>query len=110
MATGATVITRKAWSELTPDDQKLVLEEARSMEADVKKQVREDNTKALDKLVQQLGLKIVPTPPEMQREVARRAMTVADKAGASFSKEFQVEVAKLLEEYRKAHPGELPEK
>jgi hypothetical protein len=37
-------------------------------------------------------------------------MTVADKAGAQFSKDFQVEVAKLLEEYRKAHPGELPEK
>jgi TRAP-type C4-dicarboxylate transport system substrate-binding protein len=110
MATGATVVTKKAWSELTPEDQKLVIEEARSMEADVKKQIREDNTNALEKLVKQLGLVIVPTPVEMQREVARKAMTVADKAGAQFSKDFQVEVAKLLEEYRKAHPGELPEK
>ncbi|MDB4965037.1 MAG: TRAP-type C4-dicarboxylate transport system, substrate-binding protein [Myxococcales bacterium] len=108
MATGATVITKKAWSELSPEDQKMVIEEARTMEVDVKKQVREDNTKALEKLVKQLGLQIIPTPVEMQREVARRAMTVADKAGAQFSKEFQAEVAKLLEEYRKAHPGELP--
>ena len=110
MATGATVITKKAWGELSAEDQKIVIEEARAMGGDLEKTIREDNTKALDKLVKQLGLQIVPTPIEMQKEVARRAMSVADKVGATYSKEFQVEVAKLLEEYRKAHPGILPDK
>ena len=53
---------------------------------------------------------MIQTPIEMQRDVAKRVLAIADKANAQFSKEFQVEVMKLLEEYRKAHPGELPEK
>jgi len=106
MATGATVLTKKAWAEIAPADQQIVLDEAKKMEGDVTKYIREDNATALEKLKQK-GLQVVPTPIEMQRDVARRALSIADKANAQFSKEFQVEVAKLLEEYRKAHPGEL---
>jgi hypothetical protein len=80
------------------------------MEVDVTKQVREDNTKAFDQLQKKNGLQVIPTPIEMQRDVAKRVLAIADKANAQFSKEFQIEVNKLLEEYRKAHPGELPEK
>ncbi len=109
MATGATVMTKKSWNEIAPGDQKIILEEGRAMQAEVLKQVRDDNDKAMVTL-QKAGLQVVPTPIEMQREVARRVLAVADKANAQFSKEFQVEVAKLLEEYRKAHPGELPER
>jgi len=46
----------------------------------------------------------------MQRDVARRVLAIAGKANAQFSKEFQVEVNKLLVEYRQAHPGELSDK
>lgn len=108
MATGATVMTKKAWSEIPPDDQKIIYEEGKKMEADVLKQVRDDNTAAFTQLQKKNGLQVVPTPIEMQRDVARRVLALSEKAGASFSKEFQAEVAKLLEEYRKAHPGELP--
>jgi TRAP-type transport system periplasmic protein len=110
MATGATVLTKKAWDEVEPRDQQIIVEEAKTMEAEVTKQVREDNTKAFDQLQKKNGLQVVTTPIEMQRDVQRRALAIADKATAQFSKEFQVEVNKLLEEYRKAHPGELPEK
>ncbi|HXU73969.1 MAG TPA: TRAP transporter substrate-binding protein DctP [Polyangia bacterium] len=110
MATGATVLTKKAWNELDPRDQKIVTEEAKAMEVEVTKQVREDNAKAFEQLQKKNGLVVVPTPVEMQRDVARRVLAIADKANAQFSKEFQVEVVKLLEEYRKAHPGELPAK
>ena len=109
MATGATVMTKKAWAEMTPADQAILVEEGKAMQTDVLKQVRDDNTRALEQLKKN-GLEVVATPVAMQRDVARRAMTVADKAGAQFSKEFQVEVQKLLEEYRKAHPGELPDR
>jgi TRAP-type C4-dicarboxylate transport system substrate-binding protein len=110
MATGATVMTKTAWASLGAQDQKIITEEAKAMEAEVTKQVREDNTKAFEQLQKKNGLQVVPTPIEMQRDVAKRVLAIADKANATFSKEFQVEVNKLLEEYRKAHPGELPEK
>jgi TRAP-type C4-dicarboxylate transport system substrate-binding protein len=110
MATGATVMTKTAWGQIEPRDQQIILEEAKSMEVDVTKQVREDNTKAFDQLQKKNGLQVIPTPIEMQRDVAKRVLAIADKANAQFSKEFQIEVNKLLEEYRKAHPGELPEK
>ncbi len=80
------------------------------MESEVTKQVREDNDKAFEQLQKKNGLQVVPTPVEMQRDVAKRVLAIADKANAQFSKEFQVEVNKLLEEYRQAHPGELPGK
>jgi len=80
------------------------------MEAEVTKQVRDDNERAFEQLQKKNGLIVVPTPVEMQRDVAKRVLAIADKANAQFSKEFQVEVVKLLEEYRKAHPGELPGK
>jgi TRAP-type C4-dicarboxylate transport system substrate-binding protein len=110
MATGATVMTKTAWAQLEPRDQQIVLEEAKAMEAEVTKQVREDNTKAYEQLQKKNGLIEVPTPIEMQRDVAKRVLAIADKANAQFSKEFQIEVNKLLEEYRQKHPGELPPK
>jgi TRAP-type C4-dicarboxylate transport system substrate-binding protein len=108
MATGATVITKKMWAEIPPDDQKIIVDEGKKMEADVMKQVREDNKNAFEQLQKKNGLVVVPTPIEMQRDVAKRVLAISEKAGATFSKEFQIEVAKLLEEYRHAHPGELP--
>ncbi len=110
MATGATVMTKTAWASIDPKDQQIIVEEARAMEAEVTKQVRDDNAKAFDQLQKKNGLQVIQTPVDMQRDVAKRVLAIADKANAQFSKEFQVEVNKLLEEYRKAHPGELPEK
>lgn len=107
MATGATVLTKKSWQAITPADQKIVVEEATKLEAAAIAQVRTDNTNALTAMKSR-GLTEIPTPPEMQKEVIRRSMAIADKAGAQFSKEFQVETQKLLNEYRQAHPGELP--
>jgi TRAP-type C4-dicarboxylate transport system substrate-binding protein len=107
MATGATVVSKKAWGEITPADQQIIIDEGKKMEAELMKQIRKDNTDALEKLKTKYGLQVVPTPIEMQRDVAKRALAIADKANAQFSKEFQAEVAKLLAEYRKAHPEEL---
>jgi TRAP-type C4-dicarboxylate transport system substrate-binding protein len=107
MATGATVLTKKAWDEIAPADRAILVEEGRALEKAAYAQVRHDNDEALAAMKKK-GLTEVPTPVEMQREFARRAMSIADKANALFSKEFQTEVQKLLAEYRQAHPGELP--
>jgi TRAP-type C4-dicarboxylate transport system substrate-binding protein len=105
MATGATVLTKASWDTLGPDDQKIMSEEARTLQADVIKFIREDNAHALSAM-QQKGLIVVPTPAAMVQEMARRTAPVAMKETGSFSKEFQAEVAKLLEEYKSAHPDE----
>jgi len=107
MATGAAVLTKKSWDEIAPADQAILVEEGKTLQAGAIQQVRADNASALDAM-KKTGLQVVPTPPEMQKELARRSLSIADRAGAMFSKEFQVEVQKLLEEYRQKHPGELP--
>jgi TRAP-type C4-dicarboxylate transport system substrate-binding protein len=107
MATGATVLTKTAWASMDPKDQAILTEEAKAMESEVTNQVRNDNTSAYDQLQKKNGLQEIPTPIDMQRDVAKRVMAIANQANTGFSKEFQVEVNKLLEDYRKAHPGEL---
>ena len=106
MATGATVVTKKVWDEIAPADKAILVEEAHKLEQSLLVDVRKQNADAMEALKKK-GLQVVPTPLEMQRDVSKRALSVAAQANAQFSKEFQAEVTKLLEEYRKAHPGEL---
>jgi TRAP-type C4-dicarboxylate transport system substrate-binding protein len=105
MATGATVLTKTSWETLSPADQKILTEESKALQNDVIKYIRDDNAHALEAM-QKKGLVVVPTPPAMVQEMARRTAPIAMKETGSFSKEFQAEVAKLLEEYKSAHPDE----
>lgn len=106
MATGATVLTKKVWDEIAPADRAILVEESRALEKSAMAEVRKENADAMEALKKR-GLQVVPTPMEMQRDVSRRALAVAAQANAQFSKEFQAEVQKLLDEYRRAHAGEL---
>jgi TRAP-type C4-dicarboxylate transport system substrate-binding protein len=105
MATGATVLTKASWDSVSPEDQKILAEEAKALQNDVMKYIREDNEHALEAMKKK-GLVVVPTPPAMVQEMAKRTAPIAMKETGSFSKEFQAEVAKLLEEYKTAHPDE----
>jgi TRAP-type C4-dicarboxylate transport system substrate-binding protein len=105
MATGATVLTKTAWDQITAEDQKIMNEEAARMQSDVITLIRRDNDNAMQAM-QQKGMLVVPTPPEMVRELAKRTAPVALKESGSFSKEFQAEVQKLVEEYKNEHPDE----
>jgi TRAP-type C4-dicarboxylate transport system substrate-binding protein len=105
MATGATVLTKASWDSLTPEDQKIMTEESKTMQGDIIKLIRQDNANALEAM-QKKGLVVVPTPPAMVQDMARRTGPVAMKETGNFGKEFQAEVAKLLEEYKAAHPDE----
>jgi TRAP-type C4-dicarboxylate transport system substrate-binding protein len=106
MATGATVISKKAWDEISPADRAIMIEEGQKLERSAETMLRHENVEAWEALKKK-GMQEVPTPLEMTRDVAKRTMSIAEKTAAGFSKEFQVEVAKLLEEYRRAHPEEL---
>jgi TRAP-type C4-dicarboxylate transport system substrate-binding protein len=106
MATGATVLSKKAWDEIAPADRAILEEEGRKLERDAESEIRHENVAALEAMKKK-GLQEIPTPTEMTRDVAKRILSVAEKTAQGFSKDFQVEVAKLLEEYRRAHPEEL---
>src|SRR5262245_5822033 len=62
-ATGATIISKKAFDSLSEADRKALIEESKKMEGSVLKQVRADNTKALDSMKAQ-GLQVVAAAPE----------------------------------------------
>jgi TRAP-type C4-dicarboxylate transport system substrate-binding protein len=106
MATGATVLSKKAWDEISPGDRAIIVEEGQKLERAAESELRHENVAAMEAMKKK-GLQEVPTPLEMTRDVARRTMSIAEKTAAGFSKEFQGEVMKLLEEYRRAHPEEL---
>jgi TRAP-type C4-dicarboxylate transport system substrate-binding protein len=99
MATGATVISKKAWDAIPPEDQKIMQEEGEALQPRVLKQVRDDNTKALAALKAK-GLSEVPTPPELAKELDRRGEATARAAGSTMSKDFQAKVEKLVNDYR----------
>jgi TRAP-type C4-dicarboxylate transport system substrate-binding protein len=98
-ATGATVLAKRSWEGIAAEDQHVIIEESKAMEAKVITQVRADNARAFE-LMKQKGLEVVATPSELEKELARRAEPVATAAGATFSKEFQERVKKLLDQYR----------
>jgi TRAP-type C4-dicarboxylate transport system substrate-binding protein len=101
-ASGATVIAKKAWDGISPEDQKVLLEESRALETKLLAQVRADNAQAL-KSMRERGLELVTTPPELEKELQKRGDSVAVAAGAAFSPEFQNKVKKLVDDYRAKH-------
>jgi TRAP-type C4-dicarboxylate transport system substrate-binding protein len=104
-ATGATVIAKRAWDAIAPADRQALLDEARTLERHVVEVVRADNAKAMAEL-RARGLQVVPTPPELQRELERRGAQVAEQAGAQLSADFQRQVRALVDGYRaRAHLG-----
>jgi TRAP-type C4-dicarboxylate transport system substrate-binding protein len=100
---GAVVLTKKAWDELGPDQQKLVLDESRELQAKLLKQVRADNTAALDKM-KSLGIQVIDTPAAVSGEFASAGHSTAVKLdGQLYTKEFRAEVEKLVEKKRGGH-------
>jgi TRAP-type C4-dicarboxylate transport system substrate-binding protein len=102
IATGATVISKKLWDEVSPADQKVVVEEGKAMETELQKLIRTDNDNALQKM-KSAGLQVVASPPAFEKELADLVIPLALKTAAAYSKEFQVEVEKVLTEYRRTH-------
>ena len=99
-ATGATVITKAAWDHMAPDQQTIVLEESKKMEARVLKHLRDDNVAALKKM-QSLGLTVVPTPPAVQATFEKAAGEVRPKLdGQLYTKDFRTKVEGLLAQKR----------
>jgi TRAP-type C4-dicarboxylate transport system substrate-binding protein len=99
MATGATVLAKKVWDVLPSADQKIIQEESLAMQADVLKQVRTDNAKALE-VMRSKGLLVMEMGPELRAELDRAAEAVARANAGTVPKAFQDKVQKLVDDYR----------
>src|SRR5262249_32266185 len=102
-ASGASILSKKVFDSLTPEDQKIVMEEAANLEVKLLKQIRDDNDKALTAMKQR-GLEVVPTPPEIEKTLRGKGEAVAESEGKKYSAEFQTQVRGLVDAYRKKHP------
>jgi TRAP-type C4-dicarboxylate transport system substrate-binding protein len=102
-ASGATLISKKAFEAIAPADQAILLDEAHKLEAKVLGQIRADNATALTAL-EKRGLQVVATPPALEKELRKKGEEVAESEGKKYSPEFQNEVRGLVEAYRKQHP------
>jgi TRAP-type transport system periplasmic protein len=102
-ASGASILSKKVFDSLSPEDQKIVMEEAAALEAKLLKQIRDDNDKAL-KAMRDRGLELVATPPEVEKELRSKGEGVAESEGKKYSADFQAQVRGLVDAYRKKHP------
>jgi TRAP-type C4-dicarboxylate transport system substrate-binding protein len=102
-AIGATVITKKEFDRLSPELQKLMVDESKELQEKVLKQIRADNDKALVSM-KNAGLQVVDTPKDLVADFEKEAVAIRPKLEPSvYTHEFRMKVEKLLAEYRAAH-------
>jgi TRAP-type C4-dicarboxylate transport system substrate-binding protein len=102
-ASGATLIAKPAFDRISPEDRRVLLEEAAKLEGAVLKQIRADNADALAAM-KKSGLQLVETPPAFERELRAKGEAVAEAEAKSLPSEFQAQVRKIVDEYRAHHP------
>jgi TRAP-type C4-dicarboxylate transport system substrate-binding protein len=101
-ALGATVVTKKEMDKLTPAEQRIVLEEARTLEKKLLSQVRQENDRAIATL-KKSGLTIIEAPPTMLAEFTSLVAPIrADLEGTLYSHELRARVEKLVAQAKSA--------
>jgi TRAP-type C4-dicarboxylate transport system substrate-binding protein len=99
-ALGALVLTKKSWDALSPDLQKIVMEESAKMQTDLLKQLRDDNAQALTKMKAQ-GLQVVDSPKDMVAQFEEQSKAVRPKLEpAVYSRDFRLKVEQHLADFR----------
>ena len=99
-AIGATVITKKEWDKLTPDQQKVIMADSHAFQVKLLKTLRMENDKALTSM-KQAGLQVVQSPPEMVKQFTQEAIAIRPKLEPSvYSHEWRMRVEKLIADYR----------
>jgi TRAP-type C4-dicarboxylate transport system substrate-binding protein len=100
LATGAIVILKKVFDALDPETQKILLADSKELEAKLLTTIGADNDKALVTM-QQAGLQVVESPPEMFTQFEAAALALRPKLEPSlYSHEWRMRVEKLLADYR----------
>jgi TRAP-type C4-dicarboxylate transport system substrate-binding protein len=99
-AIGATVITKKEWQKLTPEQQKIVMADSHTFQVKLLKTLRTENEKALTSM-KQAGLQTIESPPEMVKQFTQEAVAIRSKLEPSvYSHAWRMRVEKLIADYR----------
>ena len=99
-AIGATVMAKKEFDKLSPELQKILLNDSKEMEKKLLKTIRDDNAKSLQSL-KNAGIQVVDSPKDMVKEFTDQAIALRPKLEPSvYSHEFRMKVEKLLSDYR----------
>jgi TRAP-type C4-dicarboxylate transport system substrate-binding protein len=107
-AIGATVISNKAYSKLTPEDVKLVDDISRANARKLRKTIRKANEDAKGTMSRK-GVTVVPTPVAMVDDFTKQSMELWDQlAGKIYSKEELKMVLDARDEYRAKHKAAAP--
>jgi TRAP-type C4-dicarboxylate transport system substrate-binding protein len=97
---GAIVMKKEAWDGLSADAKNIITEESKTLQGKLLKMVRADNKTALAKMQQQ-GLQVVTTPPELVTEFGKEADKMAGKLeGQVYTKEFRQRVEQMIADHR----------
>jgi TRAP-type C4-dicarboxylate transport system substrate-binding protein len=104
-AVGGTILTDKAWKELSPEHQALLTETTAKLSKELLQLTREDNRKAYEAM-RKLGIQVtrMPTPAEMEEFVNVAKTARKNLVGKLYSQELLDQVEGLVAEYRSQHP------
>lgn len=100
IAIGATVVTKAFFDKLPPDVQKTLLDDSKTLQTKLLKQIREDNAKALTSM-KQAGLQVADSPKELVADFQSNAESIRGHLEPKvFSHDFRMKVEKLLTDFR----------
>ena len=98
---GATVITKKKFDQLTPDQQKVLRDAGDKYQSKLIEEIRKDNDRAIEALTKKAGIKVVKFEEEaLEAWDALAAETHKAFVGEIYSQEFLDKINALLKEYR----------
>jgi len=106
---GATVVTKKIWDKISPESRKIILEVSRDSHERIVKAAREEDAKCLEILMKE-GIQVVRDLDNIDElrfifDAAKQARQ--NLVGQLYPQELLDRTLALLEEYRKAHPGDV---
>jgi len=102
-ATGAMVVSKKVFDQLSLENQKILKEVATKYSQKIIKATREDNAKSYD-VLKKNGIKFVQMSPKDVEEMTKTAEKVQQALiGKLYSKDLVDRVLKLISEYRIKH-------
>jgi TRAP-type C4-dicarboxylate transport system substrate-binding protein len=100
-AIGALIIRKDSFAKLSAEEQRVVREVGRSMEADLLKVVRSDNERAKTAMQKQ-GVKFTPSPASMVADFEKEGQSVwSELAGKLYGKDLLDKVTRYRDEARK---------
>ena len=97
---GATIVAKKDFDRIPGDLQEVVLADSRALETSLRKQVRDDNARAL-RVMQAAGIQVIEAPDELVAKLDADATLMRTALeGSVYTREFRERIEGVIVEYR----------